>query len=50
MAGQRECDPVVTSGRLAKANEFFDAAEHLEERHAERGRESDLLGADAATQ
>jgi len=31
MAGQRDCDSVVTSGRLAKANEFFDAAEHLED-------------------
>ena len=31
MAGQRDCDSVVISGRLAKANEFFDAAEHLED-------------------
>lgn len=31
MAGHRECDSVVTSGRLAKANEFFGAAEHLED-------------------
>lgn len=31
MAGQRDCDSVVTSGRLAKANEFFKAAEHLED-------------------
>lgn len=31
MAGQRECDSVVTSGRLAKANEFFGAAEYLED-------------------
>lgn len=30
MAGQRDCDSVVIAGRLAKANEFFDAAEHLE--------------------
>ncbi|MEB3050432.1 hypothetical protein KV112_11905 [Mycolicibacter sp. MYC123] len=29
MAGQRNCDAVVTAGRLSKANEFFDAAEHL---------------------
>ncbi len=39
MAGQRDCDSVVISGRLAKANEFFDAAEHLEDpRRAQRGR------------
>ena len=31
MAGQRNCDAVVTAGRLSKANEFFDAAEHLGE-------------------
>jgi hypothetical protein len=30
MAGQRDCDSAVTAGRLAKANEFFDAAEHVE--------------------
>ncbi|AWH94322.1 hypothetical protein [Dietzia psychralcaliphila] len=29
MAGQRNCDAVVTAGRLSKANEFFDAADHL---------------------
>lgn len=29
MAGQRDCDAVVTAGRMSKANEFFDAAEHL---------------------
>ncbi|ULP48360.1 hypothetical protein [Mycolicibacter virginiensis] len=29
MAGRRNCDSVVTAGRLSKANEFFDAAEHL---------------------
>lgn len=29
MAGQRNCDPVVTAGRLSKAIEFFDSAEHL---------------------
>ncbi|MGW5572974.1 hypothetical protein ACWEVD_17390 [Nocardia thailandica] len=26
MAGQRDCDSVVTTGRMSKANEFFDAA------------------------
>lgn len=31
MAGQRDCDSVVTAGRLSKANEFFDAADHLGE-------------------
>ncbi|BBZ31745.1 hypothetical protein [Mycolicibacterium confluentis] len=31
MAGQRNCDSVVTAGRLSKANEFFAAAEHLGE-------------------
>ncbi|MGV0675682.1 hypothetical protein ABQE62_05750 [Mycolicibacterium fortuitum] len=31
MAGTRECNATVTSGRLSKANEFFDAAEHLED-------------------
>ncbi len=29
MAGQRNCDSAVTAGRMSKANEFFDAAEHL---------------------
>ncbi len=31
MSDQRPCNASVTSGRLAKANEFFDAAEHLED-------------------
>lgn len=31
MAGTRECNSVVTAGRLSKAVEFFDAAEHLEQ-------------------
>lgn len=31
MAGYRDCDSVVTSGRLAKVNDFFGAAEHLED-------------------
>ena len=31
MAGTRDCNPAVTAGRLSKAVEFFDAAEHLEE-------------------
>jgi hypothetical protein len=31
MAETRECNAAVTSGRLSKANEFFDAAEHLED-------------------
>lgn len=26
MAGQRNCDAVVTAGRMSKASEFFDAA------------------------
>lgn len=30
-ARQRDCDSVVTSGRLARATQFFDAAEHLED-------------------
>jgi hypothetical protein len=30
MAGTDECDSAVTGGRLSKAIEFFDAAEHLE--------------------
>lgn len=29
MAKQRDCDSVVTAGRMSKANEFFDAAQHL---------------------
>ncbi|MEV0355947.1 hypothetical protein AB0H71_07760 [Nocardia sp. NPDC050697] len=29
MAGRRDCDSVVTAGRLSKANEFFDAAQYL---------------------
>jgi hypothetical protein len=29
MAGQRNCDAVVTAGRMSKANEFFEAAEYL---------------------
>ena len=29
MPGQRDCDAVVIAGRLAKAVEFFDGAEHL---------------------
>jgi hypothetical protein len=31
MAGTRECNSAVTAGRLSKAIEFFDAAEHLED-------------------
>lgn len=31
MAGQRNCDSVVTAGRLSKAIEFFEGAEHLGE-------------------
>lgn len=31
MAGPRECNSTVIAGRLSKAVEFFDAAEHLEE-------------------
>jgi hypothetical protein len=31
MAGTRECNSTVIAGRLAKAVEFFDAAEHLED-------------------
>lgn len=31
MAGHRDCDSAIISGRLAKASEFFDAAEYLEE-------------------
>ncbi len=30
MAGTRDCNSAVTAGRLSKAIEFFDAAEHLE--------------------
>lgn len=40
MVGQRNCDAMVTAGRLSKANEFFDAAEHLGEEsgQSQRGR------------
>ncbi|OBA98035.1 hypothetical protein A5666_11495 [Mycolicibacterium fortuitum] len=31
MAGQRNCDSVVTAGRLSKAIEFFEGAAHLGE-------------------
>ncbi|GAB91817.1 hypothetical protein [Gordonia rhizosphera] len=31
MAAQRDCDSVVIVGRMSKANEFFDAADHLGE-------------------
>ena len=31
MAGTRECNSAVTAGRLSKAVEFYDAAEHLED-------------------
>ncbi len=31
MASQRDCDSVVIAGRMSKANEFFDAADHLGE-------------------
>lgn len=31
MAGTRECNSTVIAGRLSKAVEFFDAAEHLED-------------------
>lgn len=31
MAGQRDCDSVVTAGRMSKAREFFDAADYLGE-------------------
>lgn len=31
MAGTRECNSAVTAGRVSKAVEFFDAAEHLED-------------------
>ena len=31
MAGTSECNSTVTAGRLSKAVEFFDAAEHLED-------------------
>lgn len=30
MAATRKCNSAVTAGRLSKAVEFFDAAEHLE--------------------
>ncbi|TYQ10714.1 UNVERIFIED_ORG: hypothetical protein L601_002100000400 [Gordonia westfalica J30] len=29
MAGQRTCDAAVTAGRMFKATEFFEAADHL---------------------
>ncbi len=29
MAGQRKCDAAVAAGRMSKATEFFDAADHL---------------------
>jgi len=32
MAGQRDCDSVDTTGRMSKAIEFFDAADHLGEK------------------
>lgn len=31
MAGTRKCNSTVTAGRLSKAVEFFDAAEHVED-------------------
>ena len=31
MAGTRQCNSAVTEGRLSKALEFFDTAEHLED-------------------
>ncbi len=31
MSDQRPRNATVTSGRLSKANEFFDSAEHLED-------------------
>lgn len=31
MAGHRDCDSVVTAGRMSKAREFFDAADYLGE-------------------
>ncbi|BBX52228.1 hypothetical protein GCM10009645_15520 [Mycolicibacterium poriferae] len=31
MAGRRDCDAVVTAGRMSKANEFLAAADHLGE-------------------
>ncbi|MCF3941498.1 MULTISPECIES: hypothetical protein [Gordonia] len=31
MASQRDCDSAVIAGRMSKANEFLDAAEHLGE-------------------
>jgi len=33
MAGQRDCDSVVTAGRLSKANEFFELANLGEDTH-----------------
>ncbi|MFW0785123.1 hypothetical protein AAFP35_11420 [Gordonia sp. CPCC 206044] len=29
MASQRDCDSAVIAGRMSKANEFLDAADHL---------------------
>ena len=31
MAGQRTCDAAVTAGRMSKATEFIEAADHLGE-------------------
>ncbi|MXP24138.1 hypothetical protein GIY30_22630 [Gordonia sp. HNM0687] len=31
MASQRDCDSAVIAGRMSKANEFLDAADHLGE-------------------
>ena len=33
MAGQRDCDPTVISGRMHKATEFLDLAEFAEDTH-----------------
>lgn len=33
MAGQRDCDSAVITGRMAKATEFFDLAELAQETH-----------------
>lgn len=33
MAGQRDCDSTVISGRMAKATEFLDLAEFAEDTH-----------------
>lgn len=43
MAGQRDCDAVVTAGRMSKANEFFDAAEHLGEDMPNTGNHSEAV-------